>query len=81
MHQIQNFPELRPGPRWGAHSASTDSLAGGRGLAALERRPFEPRTQQTHILFRGAAYESTTIRLRSDYDVSRSTASIRREQK
>ena len=64
MHQIQHFPGLRPGPRWGssqAHSAPPDLLAGGEGARCpltknpLPRsRPFGPRTQHTHILLRGA---------------------------
>jgi len=73
MHQIQNFPGLRPGPRWGSPQRSPRPPSwweGARcplpknpspalGPSGLERRPFGPRTQHTHILSRGAAYMDT----------------------
>jgi len=34
VHQIRFRPELRPGPRWGADSASPDPLAGLRSLTS-----------------------------------------------
>ena len=70
MHQIQHFPGSAPDPTGGAFNPSPDPLAGGEGArcpipknpspalgpSGLERRPFGPRTQHTHILSRDATY-------------------------
>ena len=37
VHQIRFRPGLRPGPRWGAYSASTDLLAAFRGAGLFLR--------------------------------------------
>jgi len=54
------FPRLCPRPRWGSLQCSPECLAGEEGLIV----PFQellptlgPGTQNTHILFHGAAYE------------------------
>jgi len=63
MHQIQIFPGLHPGPRWGSlqHSPKPPSWWAGGSLPPPQEllprsRPFGPRTQHTHILFHGAEY-------------------------
>ena len=38
MHQIRFRPVLRPRPRWGAHSAPPDSLAGFKGSSTKKER-------------------------------------------
>jgi len=60
MYQIQNFPVLRPGPRWGSLQRSPRPLAGEEGAQPPSQEPlphshpFGPHTQHTHILFHGA---------------------------
>ena len=50
LHQISNFPGLRPGPRWGSLQRSPNSPAREEGLAAPPQephplsRPCGPRT-------------------------------------
>ena len=60
MHQIQNFPGLRPGPRWGAHSAPPDPLAGGEGA----RCPL-PKNPSPLSAFRASSVDPSGLALMS----------------